>query len=426
MIQWRRPSPWILAGALWAAPWTAAAGDGAPKGTAVVATASSDGFTLQSEDGRFELQLKGLVQFDGRFYPHDVGEAITDTLLVRRARPIVQGAVGKHFGFNLTPDFGSGSAILLDAYVTARRSPGLELKVGKFKPPIGLEHLQSDPDLLFLERAFPASLEPNRDVGAQLAGDVAGGRLSYAAGVFNGAPDGGSVDLDTNDGKAAVGRLVLAPFKNARSALKGWSVGIAGSSETQSGLAATVAGCKTGGLNTFFSYGSAVAPAGTLRRWAPEVSFFGGPVGLIAEYAVSRARLLKAAASPATPATGPLTFANTAWQVAGSVLITGDRASYKGPAVRRPFDPAQGRWGALQIVVRVDGFEADPDLFDRGFADAERSARKASAWGVGINWLLNKNLKQAVSFEHTTFAGGGKGADRPSESALLIRSELKF
>jgi hypothetical protein len=31
-----------------------------------------------------------------------------------------------------------------------------------------------------------------------------------------------------------------------------------------------------------------------------------------------------------------------------------------------------------------------------------------------------------VSFERTTFTGGAKGADRPAENALLIRSELKF
>ena len=429
----RRLSPWALAAALAVLPHVVAADEEKPKGTAVVAKASRDGFSLQTEDGSFKLQLKGLVQFDGRFYLDDSVGALTNTFLIRRARPIFQGSVGKHVEFNLTPDFGGGSAVLQDAYIIATKSTGLALRVGKFKPPMGLEHLQSDPDLLFVERALPASLEPNRDVGAQLGGDLAKGVVTYAAGVFDGTPDGGSVDVDTNDGKAVVGRLVLSPFKAGTSGLKGLSLGIAGSSEKQSGATATVAGYKTGGLNTFFSYSSGVAPAGSRTRWTPELSYFGGPVGILAEYVVSSAKLLKTTTTTATgttPATttttGPFTFDNKAWQVAGSVLITGDKASYKGATIQKPFDPGKGQWGAVQIVARINGFKADPSTFSEGLADPTKSASKASAWGVGINWFLNKNLKQALSFEHTRFTGGAKGGDRPAENALLIRSELKF
>jgi phosphate-selective porin OprO/OprP len=419
---------------LLAHPLVAAGDEEKPKGSPVVATASPDGFSIQTEDGSFKLQLKGLVQFDGRFYLDDKDNALTNNFLIRRARPILQGSVGKSFEFNFTPDFGGGTTVIQDAYAVAKKSPGLALRVGKFKPPIGVEHLQSDPDLFFIERALPSSLEPNRDVGAQLGGDLAKGVVTYAAGVFDGTPDGASVDLDTNDGKAVVGRFVLSPFKTGKSALKGLGLGIAASTEKQSGATATVAGYKTGGQNTFFSYSTGVGPAGTRTRWTPELSFFGGPVGILAEYVESSARLLKTTTTTATATTpavtttsGPFTFDNDAWQVAGSVFLTGDPASYKGPTIKKSFDPAKGQWGAVQLVARVNGFKADPDTFSHAFADIAKSASKASAWGVGITWFLNKNLKQAINFERTTFTGGAaKGADRPAENALLIRSEIKF
>jgi phosphate-selective porin OprO and OprP len=416
---------WVVAAALAAAPLSAS-DEEKPRGSPVVATASADGFSLQSEDGGFKLQLRGLVQFDGRFFLADADGVLNDTFLVRRARPILEGVVARRFEFNLTPDFAGGSAVIQNAYV-GFRSKVLSLRLGKFKPPIGLEHLQADQDLLFLERALPSGLGPNRDVGLQLGGELAKGRVSCAAGVFNGTPDGASADLNASDGESLVARVVLSPFKGGASPLKGLSLGVGASTERQSASTA-VAGYRTGGLNTFFSYASGVAPAGRRTRWAPELAFFGGPVGLLAEYARSEAELSRTATSPAgSYTTGPLHFANDAWQVAGSVVLTGDHASFKGPTIARPFDPEKHQWGALQLVARVNGFTADAASFSRGFADSAKSARRAFAWAVGLSWFLTKNLKQAASYERTTFTGGAsRGGDRPPENALLIRSELRF
>lgn len=81
-------------------------GDQKPKEGPLKAAAGTDGFALQSDGGDYKLQLKGLLQFDGRFFPSDKDHAATDTFLVRRARPILQGSAGRYFEFNLTPDFG--------------------------------------------------------------------------------------------------------------------------------------------------------------------------------------------------------------------------------------------------------------------------------------------------------------------------------
>jgi phosphate-selective porin OprO and OprP len=388
------------------------------KAAGVKVTAGADGFTLQSESGDFKVQLRGLVQLDGRFYASDEGKLGTDTFLLRRARPIVTGSVGKYFEFNLTPDFGGGAAVIQDAYLDVKVNPGVRFRLGKFKPPIGIEHLQGDPFLPFVERALAASIVPNRDVGIQLSGELATGIVAYAVGVFDGTTDGASVDTDVNDGKDVVGRVFFTPFKKAKSPLKGLGLGVSGSKGKQSGAASSY---RTGGQLSFFSYITGAAADGDRSRVSPELSFFSGPVGILAEYARSTTGVKKTATSARTEIDGD------AWQATASVFITGDTAGYASVKVKKPFDPSKGQWGGLQLVARVNSLEVEQQAFDLGLADLTKSARKAKAWGVGLNWYLNGNLKQMLTFERTTFTGGAAAkGDRPAENALFFRSQVSF
>ncbi|HVQ28100.1 MAG TPA: porin, partial [Vicinamibacteria bacterium] len=199
------------------------------------ASASAEGFMIQSESGDFRLQLRGYSQLDGRFFSGDTGAVALNTFVLRRVRPILQGTVGKYFDFNITPDFGVGTTVLQDAYLDVRYTPKFRVRVGKFKPPVGLERLQSATNIAFVERAYPTALVPNRDVGFMIHGELAGGVVAYAAALLDGAPDGGSVDIDLNDGKDLAGRLFLSPFKKGKSALKDLGFGIAGTTGKQTG-----------------------------------------------------------------------------------------------------------------------------------------------------------------------------------------------
>jgi len=378
--------------------------------------AGADGFSLQSETGDYKLQLRGLIQFDGRLFPSDKDETAINNFLVRRARPIFQGSAGRYFDFNLTPDFGGGVAVILDAYFDLKASPKLRVRMGKFKPPIGLEHLQSDPTLPFIERAYPTIVLPNRDVGFQLSGDLVEGVVSYAAGLFNGSADAGSLDIDTNDSKDAVGRLVLSPFKRTKSLLKELGLGIGASTGKQTGA---LAAYRSGGQIGIITVLSGVVADGTRKRWSPELSLYSGPFGLGAEYAQSESFVRKTATSPRT------TLLVKAWQTTISYALTGEAEAYTGIKVKNPFDLAKGHWGALELAARVNGLELDAESTD--LVDPAKSVRKAFAWAVGVNWSLNRNLKQLFSYERTTFTGGAKsGGDRSPENALFMRTQLSF
>ena len=122
------------------------------------------------------------------------------------------------------PNFGQGRAELQDAFVDARLADGLEIRVGTFKAPVGLEllRLRAPTDLALVELALPTALVPNRDVGVAAHGDVLGGRLGYPLAVLNGAPDGGSADADTDDGPEGAARLFAPPARSATAAGARW------------------------------------------------------------------------------------------------------------------------------------------------------------------------------------------------------------
>ena len=156
----------------------------------------NDGFFLQTPNGDNRLQIGGVVQADGRFALDDP-LPITNTFVMRKARPTFTGRVAKFIDFKLMPEL-AGSVVLLDAYFDIRFSPKLRLRSGKDKTPVGYELLLGDAYLIFPERSVVSLLVPNRDVGFQAQGDLAGGKLTYAGGIFNGNPPDGT---SANDGR---------------------------------------------------------------------------------------------------------------------------------------------------------------------------------------------------------------------------------
>ena len=381
-----------------------------------------NGFTLQSETGDFVLKLTGYVQGDARFALGDEAGLVTNQFLMRRIRPIFQGTVAKYFDFYIVTDFGNAVTLVQDAYLDVRFTPKLRFRVGKMKTPFGIERLQSGQSLLFVERALPNNLVPNRDVGLQVHGELAKGVFGYQAAVLNGAPDGGFVDNDTNDSKDLAGRVFLQPWRNkGTSPLRGLGFGIAGTTGQANGLLRPYASVSQVPV---FAYAATVTANGDRNRWSPQASFFLGPVGVLAEYVQVEHEVQKVeTGKPTTTAS----LQNSAWSVTGSVLLTGEEASYGNVKPKSFFVPSAGKWGALQLVARLNQFDVDDDTFSGGYSDPTRFVSQARAWGVGLNWIWNSNLRYVLDYEQTRFSGGAAGGtDRPTEKSVQTRLQLSF
>ena len=225
----------------------------------------ANGFVFSSGDSNFVAQLHGVVQLDSRSFFNDGGINGNDGFLLRRARPIFTGTVFRDFDFNFTPDFGNSTVQSQDAYLNYRYSAPWQLEAGKFKSPVGLEQLVSDPYTLFNERSLATDLVPNRDLGVELHGDLYGGAASYALGVFNGGTDynGTTVNTSFQDDKSFAGRVFFQPWKNSDvNALRGFGFGVGGSYQANHPATNTSIGLTPGymsdGQQKFFTYNAGV------------------------------------------------------------------------------------------------------------------------------------------------------------------------
>ena len=380
-----------------------------------------EGLFLKSSDDAFLLRFRGVIQADERFLRPG-----TDTFVLSRVRPILEGTLYQYLDFKFVPDFGAGRTVIQDAYFDIRFHPALIVQFGKSKVPFGLERLQADTDLRFVERALPTNLVPNRDIGVALLGNVAGGGFSYAVGVFNGVPDGGSIDSDRNDNKDVAGRIFLHPFSQSRfDPIRGFGFGVAGSYGIARGTlaAAELPSYVTIGQQTFFQYrsGTTVAAAtvadGARLRTGPQAYYYWGPFGLIGEYVISSQAVRR------DPETAKIR--NVAWQATASYLLTGEKNGYESVSPSRPFNPQTERWGAFEVAARYNVLTVDQGAFPH-FADPALSAREARAWAGGLNWYLNKYVKFMLDYEQTRFSGGAPGGDREGERAILSRSQIAF
>jgi phosphate-selective porin OprO and OprP len=392
----------------------------------VSATASSkDGFSIKSADGKYALRFKALIQADGRFYASDDAIPVSNTSFLRRARPILEATVGKYLEFRIQPDFAQGTTVLFDAYSDVKVSPAFAVRVGKFKPPVDLERLQSASDIVFAERALPSNLAPNRDIGLQLSGDISTGLFAWQAGVFNGVPDLGNGDGDVSDAKDFAGRIFVQPFK--KGTLAGLGLGVAGSTGLERGTTAApqLPSYRTPGQQTWFRYiSSTTTPAsnvfadGVRQRLAPQAYFYTGPLGIHGEYIESWQEV-----SRATFATVKLK--HSAWQTTGSFFLTGEKNSWRSAAPKKPFDLAAGTFGAVEVAARYSELSIDDATFPN-YASPTNTPSKAKAWAVGVNWYLAKAIKVVADYEHTTFTGGAGTEDREPENFVATRVQYSF
>jgi phosphate-selective porin OprO and OprP len=400
----------------------------------------SSGLIASSADSNFVFRIDGLIQVDSRtFFNDSVNKNANDGFLLRRVRPIFQGTLYRDFDFKFTPDFApSTGPTIFDAYGNYRYAPWAQLRAGKFKTPEGLEQLQEDVNISFNERTLVTDLVPNRDVGLQLWGDINGGVLSYAAGIFNGVGDAqNSSNVAFENEVEFAGRLFAQPFKNSDiTALQGLGFGVAGTSQNGTSnlkdlpntTGGTSPGYFTDGQQQFFAYRTNTVASGEHWRLSPQAYYYYGPFSLIGEYAISD----QGVRNTTTKAQADLH--NTAWEITGGWILTGENASFNGVTPLHPFDPHNGEWGALQVVARFAELDIDDAAFAvNGFANPATSASAAQAWSAGLNWYLNKNIRLNASFSHTTFTGGGgAGTSAPAivtrqpENVFFTRIQLAF
>ena len=460
-----------------------------------------NGFKITSSDKKHQLRIGSAIQTDYRNFLGDnpsawipgsststtpgpagwLGGVGPDSIFLRQARIILEGYVFNDIYFKLMPDFAqtsNTSNLIPDAFVDFAYEKKASLLVGKYKPSIGLERLQGDVNTVFLERAFPTNLAPNRDMGLQLHGAFAKpgysaekvvgaidskNAFTYQVGITNGTGDSGNIAMNGAlpntssqfaNNKEFDGRIFAQPFQHSGyDWLEGFGIGVSGSFSNPDHLAlsaqrtplgqsqfvdyTSLNGQAAGSVGNYASSSRIITSNGNANRIYPQAFWYSGPFGLMGEY-VRSTQTLNASGSSATGGSkvNNITQTNTASQVQLSYVVTGEDNQFEGVKPIRNFDPEKGTWGALQLAGRWSELDVDNDTFK--LLDPTKTASKATALTVGANWFLNKYSLIRFDYENVFFTGGagtttGSGvnavshiANRPNEQLLSTRFQLAF
>ncbi|NDD57035.1 MAG: hypothetical protein EBZ44_04865 [Verrucomicrobia bacterium] len=424
------------------------------------------GFVIKSADNQHALRLGGTLQLDDRQYVDQANDA-NNQFLVRRARVYASGTLWKYIDFRFMPDFGlvdaqnlRNTAIIADAWLNFKAIPEVQVQVGKYKPPLGLEMLQSDQNTVFMERSATTQLQPSRALGVQVHGLLFDDELSYAVGVFSESPNNYTQTVDTTLGYGIAARLFARPFVNDADELSGLGFGVAGSyaNDFDPQASGSNSSAINNGLNsfasdtgvTFFNWQSgsgAGTPTrdGAIYRIIPQAFYYYGPWGVQAEYILQSQGVELVGGGRTNPQIRDTSFA---WQTTISYNITGEDNSFDSLTPKNNFDffqtddpDATGLW---QVAFRVDQLQLDEDLFQKlpgsgptsgagsnnntlangtWSTAAQNNARGFFSYSLGFNWYLNPNIRAYANFVYTPWyyasrqSGGGIGVP-PNNSSI--------
>jgi phosphate-selective porin OprO and OprP len=200
--------------------------------------ASRGGVTISS--GHNRLSIGARMQFRWTLDDRDQADADTtgtgrgredgvfSQFDIPRLRVTLAGGVHQpwlrySFMFELSRTGGAGGSRIKDAIVEIRPTGRpYRFQMGQYMVPFGLQQLTSSGRQQFVDRAMTeGKFMPGRDMGLMVSGTVAGPKLGYQAGVFNGS---GESLTQTNRAHLIAARVFLnplGPYALSESALEG-------------------------------------------------------------------------------------------------------------------------------------------------------------------------------------------------------------
>jgi phosphate-selective porin OprO/OprP len=409
-------TPQVLNATLVQAGGAQAASDQKPaekKEAPLTAGWSGEHFYIKSGDGKFQIQPYGYVQTDYRAYSGDGAPA--DTFVIRRARLGFQGSYGKYYDFALLIDGVPVTGVnLRDAYVTIKPSPQFQVQVGQYKVPFAQEEIDSDANILFIERSLASLLYPNpagtfRSPGATVQGGLFGGRMQYWVGAFNGK---GLATNNTTNYPESIGRVRFSPWKTKKdSQFQGFALAGAITYGKSRGLSGetSFSGALPDGAFTFFP---SFPINGNVWRYVGEAWWYRGPWTLSGDYVQLR-QDREGVGSSQSGGLGFVTLPGItakAGYAQASFLLTGETAVENGtPKVKHPLFGPEGPggdgngWGAFEVKFRYDRIQAkEPgtDLLSNPFTPGfvPTFDNHTEAYTFGLNWHLNYWVKYMADF----------------------------
>ena len=400
---------------------------------------SENGLIFRSEDNHHMVRLGGLLQLDDREFV-DAGTTDMSKFLIRRARPYASGYFYDDWEYRFAPEFALSSpnavayqTTIADAFINYDPMEEIQVQVGKFTVPVGLETLTPAAFLPFSERSLTSNLIPNRDLGVMTHGSLFSDKVSWAAMVGAGARnDTVQSGLDYGSGPVGYFRLFGQPFRGETEVpeeLRGLHLGVGGSIGWQSqnssiSSANLFQNYSSDGGNTFLTFPNGLGVQGEVWRISPQVYYNYGPFECWAEFTAEQQGVNTAGVFGSSGG-GFTNYQTTAWDIVLDWVITGERASLGGVVPEKPLNFDTGDIGAWELALRYDGLAAGANMFrpieqgGLGISPTE-SATGVNGASLGLNWYPNRIIRIGLTVEYNAFTGGG------AQGTVVENNELGF
>jgi phosphate-selective porin len=302
------------------------------------------------------------------------------------------------------------------------------VRLGHFRTPFALENGMTGANQLpWLERSMAIgsgnALAPGFSPGVMLFGSFAG-TFTYYVGAQN--------RVDSNN------QVTSDPLLSARIQLdfaSGFAIGASGLWVRQGGSPQE---SMTGVTPAQYRFFAPVTVQGHDLRGSVDVSFFHGPLFIIAEYGHGQQERRRAAAGGRDGAP---------FAVRGAYLGAG--FVFWGPSAGRPHvrpfqnwtlfpdldRPRLGRFAGAELIARVEWIDLDDRDGGRGTSAPSRAADAldikgcdARALTVGLNIFPIENVRVSVSWSHVRVGDSGRAPDDGSrhQDEVVLRGQLDF
>jgi phosphate-selective porin len=430
-------------------------------------------FFLRDPSDNFRLYVQGRVHVDyTSFYGPGVGSlppasALKDGFFLRRVRLEMAGEFFQRWQWQLSAEMSSASAtddvaaqnstptcgynssgvetctnqsssveaatvkpIPTDNFINYIADPALNIQVGQYLLPFSFENRISDNTTPFMERSLAVrnlGVPGQRDIGAMVWGDVAGGLIGYSFGIY----DGDGPNRPNQDSRFDYyGRVVVHPFVSDGAA-RFTQIGLSGRTGSRD---PTLIGYDLPTLTTQSGYvfwkPTYKDSLGRLTHIIPSAwqSALGADIFLpldrfdITAEAIltnfqTREAIDGAQLSPYTQRTGSLSGFSSYVQV--GVWVVGDRSIIGIPGSAKPLHidltkpstvvPGNG----VEILAKWEHFAVDYEGASRTGVNDKKTPNgttQVEALSLGVNYWATKHVRATVNYVLNTFPDGSAGS----------------
>lgn len=428
----------------------------------------NEGVVFEDPRGDWAVRLSGRAQLDFRHYQQD--DVLADTFGMRRIRLGAGVTLYKDYVVYVEGDFASGDATGTTqqqmratlAYIDINWWKAARIRLGQFKPQIGLEQTLLDLQSDYMERGLQQNILDgngiNYDRGIMVSGAPVPGTW-YAVMVSNGTGQNldekqANVQEANSDSKDVTLRGVLdfAKILSVDNAIFHVGLGYKWGEQANSTafpFAAPAARTEARGL-TFFTPAAFNATGRNVSNIdrkisAAEMLMAYGPVKLQSEYWIAEYSGTRYAPGPVAEFSPKIKagYLSAMWLITGESYSDSYRDSIPQkikPRNRFAWGP-DGGWGAWEVGLRYSFFDAADFATTSPVSTGQlgpsaagvtptvtTSTNKATAYTAQVKWIQNTYVRTMLDYVRTNFDTPVTANSRTidHEDAIMMRVQVDF